>query len=224
MTIHPTEQELHDFIDDELAAAAALHVGRHAAGCATCRASIDELRRLRQRLAHLPRDIAPPAGTLRHIHDLITADQVAGSPAFIRPLRRRRAGLAAAAIALMALSSAITAALVLRYGPSRGVVRDDVSRSEYAVQLTALGIMETSYIDAITELERVLQEQQHVLAPETVRLVRANLDVIDRALEEARAALRDDPANVMLVDLLRAGYERKLDVLRSASTYAATRL
>ena len=48
-----------------------------------------------------------------------------------------------------------------------------------------------------------------------------NLEIVNNALAEARNALHADPANAALVELLRANYERKLDVLRSASSYAS---
>jgi hypothetical protein len=80
--------------------------------------------------------------------------------------------------------------------------------------------MERSYEDAISEVQQALRGQQSGLSPETLRVLQANLDIIDRALGEARAALRADPGNDALSALVRSGYERKLDVLRSASTHS----
>jgi hypothetical protein len=225
MSIHPTDQELHEYLDGELDAARDAAVAHHVEQCETCRAAWFRLRQLRQRLAALPREIEPPADSLRHIRQAIVA---AGDPVPL-PMRApaprwRATTLAAAALLLIALSSALTAVLVLRYGPARGVVREDSAVAGPAAELVALTAMEGSYTKSIAELERALKEYEHALAPETVRLIRTNLAVVDRALAEARDALRADPANEALVDLLRANYERKLDVLRTASSYAATRL
>ena len=83
--------------------------------------------------------------------------------------------------------------------------------------------MERSYEDAIADLQRALDDQQSGLAPETLRILQANLDIIDRALSESRAALHADPGNDALTEMLRSGYERKLDVLRSVSSHARAR-
>jgi hypothetical protein len=224
MNTHPNEQELHDYLDGELDAARDGAVARHLEQCESCRATWLRLRQLRQRLAALPREIEPPADALRHIHQAIVAEPQARVVAQPHPPRWRPATLAAAALLLIALSSALTAVIVLRYAPARGVVRGDGDPSRAAGELVALNAMEGSYNKSIAELERALKEYEHGLAPETVRLIRTNLAIVDRALTEARAALHADPANEALVELLRASYERKLDVLRSASSYAATRL
>jgi hypothetical protein len=47
--------------------------------------------------------------------------------------------------------------------------------------------------------------------------VEASLRVIDDAIDEARHALAADPANLDLLDLLAASYERKLELLRRAN-------
>jgi hypothetical protein len=83
--------------------------------------------------------------------------------------------------------------------------------------------MERSYEDAIAEVQRALSEQPSGLTAETLRILQANIDIIDRALGEARAALHADPANDALAEMLRSGYERKLDVLRSASSHTRAR-
>ena len=224
MNTHPNEQELHDYLDGELDAARDGAVARHLEQCESCRATWLRLRQLRQRLAALPREIEPPADALRHIHEAIVADPPARVVAQPHTPRWRPATLAAAAVLLIALSSVVTAVIVLRYGPAPGVVRTDGETLPAAAELVALNAMEGSYHKSIAELERALKEYEHGLAPETVRLIRTNLAIVDRALAEARAALHADPANEALVELLRASYERKLDVLRSASSYAATRL
>ena len=227
MNTHPTEQDLYDYTDGTLEAARAPLVARHLEQCDTCRLAAVRQRALLQQISALPREIAPPPAVLREIQRALRADGAAVAPVPARRVRARDwsvARLAAAAVLLVALSSAVTALLVLRYAAPAGVVREDVSAPAPAGAVVALNALEDSYMNSIAELERALREYEHVLAPETVRLIRTNLDVVDRALADARAALREDPADATLVDLLRANYERKRDVLRSASSYAATRL
>jgi hypothetical protein len=226
MNTHPSDSELHDYLDGDLDPARDAAVARHVEQCDSCRAVWLRQRQLRHRLAALPREMEPPADALRNIHRALAAGDRSTAPVTeIRGVRRwRPRTLAAAAVLLVALSSALTALLVLRYAPPRGVVLDEGSIAPPAAELVALNAMEGSYNKSIVELERALKEYEHALAPETVRLIRTNLEIVDRALTEARVALHADPANAALVELLRANYERKLDVLRSASSYAATRL
>ena len=80
-----------------------------------------------------------------------------------------------------------------------------------------LNAVEQRYRAAASELETLLAAQRDSLTPETIRLVEDNLRVIDAALGEARAALREDPANPALTDLVRSAYEKKIDLLRHAT-------
>jgi len=59
--------------------------------------------------------------------------------------------------------------------------------------------------------------QRSSLSPETIRTVDHSLAVVDSAIKEARSALLADPNNQVLVDLLSATYQRKLDLLRRTS-------
>lgn len=60
MTPHPTEAALHDFADGALPPAQAAGVRRHLAECGECRARVERIRALAERLAGLPRLGEPP--------------------------------------------------------------------------------------------------------------------------------------------------------------------
>jgi CHASE3 domain sensor protein len=76
---------------------------------------------------------------------------------------------------------------------------------------------EAEYQRAIDELRLAVDTQKSQLNPETVRTVEHSLAVVDSAIREARAALLADPNNQMLVDLISASYQRKLELLRRTS-------
>lgn len=76
---------------------------------------------------------------------------------------------------------------------------------------------ETEYTRTIDELKLAVDTQRSRLSPETIRTVDHSLAVVDSAIAEARTALLADPNNRMLVDLLSASYQRKLDLLRRTS-------
>jgi hypothetical protein len=231
MPDHIDDTTLNALLDDELAAAERPGAHAHLESCAACAAELAALRSLRQQLAALPRDLAPARDLLQGIHARMDAAAVvplraavAGEsvPRGARPrLVHRTIGgslreLAAAAAVLIVLSSAVTAILLERLpAPS---AQPEVAR---ASEPPGSGV-ESRFVSATRELERVLDTQRAGLSPETVRILEDNLLIIDTALAEARAALRADPGNAALSEILMATYEKKLDLLRRAATSVTT--
>jgi len=75
---------------------------------------------------------------------------------------------------------------------------------------------------ATVELTRILATQRDRLSPETVALLERNLQVIDRAIAESRAALARDSgaANTELRELVAAAARQKVELLRWAARLA----
>jgi hypothetical protein len=215
MTGHLDERQLNDCVDDSLDAREQDSALAHLASCRTCSDAVERLRLLRADLADLPRSIQPPAHVLMGVRA-----GLAGT--VVRPAHRtwymRPRFLAAAAILLVAISSATTALLIGQTADT-GPASPTPSLGGAPSSLVAVHALERSYEEEVAELQRALRGQQSALSPETLRVLQANIDIIDRALSEARAALRADPGNDALTDLVRSGYERKLDVLRSVSSH-----
>lgn len=225
---------LNDFADGRLDRETTSDVVAHLASCPACSDQLEQLERLVSSAGQLPRSVLPPDDLwvdLRKALDarkdavLPTATETTGRrPALAeRPHLSRRfiAGLAAAAVVLIALSSGITA-LVMRQGPS-GVARDShnealpLATPSAAVLPASFRQTEDEYNRTIQDLKDAVDTQRGRLSPETIRTVDHSLAVVDSAIAEARAALLADPNNQMLVDLLSASYQRKLDLLRRAS-------
>ena len=74
---------------------------------------------------------------------------------------------------------------------------------------------------AVAELEDALARNESRLDTATVRVVRQNLAVIDRAIAEARAALQNDPANTYLNLHLADTMRRKVELLRRINALVA---
>jgi hypothetical protein len=75
---------------------------------------------------------------------------------------------------------------------------------------------------AVDDLEQILRDERDRLDPRTVLIIERNLKAIDAAINEARMALNDDPANPYLNSHLADARRRKLDLLRTATTLAST--
>jgi hypothetical protein len=182
----------------------------HIAGCADCAADLEAARALAGPLAALPRSIEPP-------RDLWPAIAARTAPPSVSAPKHRPLLAIAAALALVAGSSAVTM-LVMR---DRGPEPAPVAGTAPAVPEAPAGPrFEARYVAETRELSDLLERQRDLLAPETVAALERNLAIIDSAIADSRAALAADPSNGELELLLRAGYEQKVALLEQAARLA----
>ena len=213
---HIDLDRLSDWVDGRISGSNAREIERHVAECGSCARQRERLIDLIAEARALPATIDPPAELWNAVRVRI-ATPVA-TP--VKPLgATRRWQLAAAAVLLVALSSGLTALFLRRpsvFVTSREAV---VTRGSSAtpIQPAMARALATDYEATIRQLRENLDERRHQLDPATIAKVEASLRVVDSAIAEARSALAADPANLTLVDLLAASYERKLELLRRAS-------
>jgi anti-sigma factor RsiW len=150
-----------------------------------------------------------------------------------RPARRfsfSAPQLAAAAVLIMALSGAAAVWLLSGSEQSGGAVaagtiiqsaggdassvRTVARPAESAIQAP---IESADYLEDVSSLERALAENRAQLDPATVEVIERSLEAIDRAIDDARAALDADPGNPYLHRQLDNTLRRKVDVLRRAT-------
>ena len=210
---------LGDYVTGELPEDARAPVAEHIAACAICAAEVESLTMILARAADLPRSIDPPAEAWANIRAAIERDEKAVGAQRVRSSAgfwRRPYVLAAAAIVLVLLSSGGTA-MYMRARAGDG----DPSRSgsmnaggATPASLAAFTIEENNYLRNVAVLQDLLDQQESLLAPETVAQLKASLRTIDEAILEARNALARDPANKMLIEMLSGTYRQKVDLLR----------
>ncbi len=133
--------------------------------------------------------------------------------------------LAMAASLLIAVASGLT--WLAARQPSSAVEAQPtvVAQSESTGEVEG-GIVNANFADAqfnaaVTDLEQILHDERDRLDPRTVLVIERNLKTIDLAIQEARMALNDDPANAYLNSHLADARRRKLDLLRHATTLAS---
>ena len=66
-------------------------------------------------------------------------------------------------------------------------------------------------------LQRVVTERKAQLDPATVAIIEKNLQIIDAAIAQSRAALAKDPASRLLSDQLTHALDKKVELLRTAA-------
>lgn len=203
---------LSEYVDGELANGERHALEAHLATCAECRATVEDLRKVVGRARALD-DRAPKTDLWPGVARRIGSGKVV-------EIRSRRFSfnvpqLIAASIALVLLSGggvwmALNQRTPVRFttGPSRP---DNERTVAYWTGRTDA---------AIADLQEDLQRNESRLDTATVRVVRENLALIDRAIGQARAALDADPGNAYLNLHLADTMRRKLELLRRINAIA----
>jgi hypothetical protein len=96
-----------------------------------------------------------------------------------------------------------------------------VPEEETGGQIVQANFADAQFNAAVSDLESILRENRDRLDPRTVLIIERNLKAIDAAIQEARTALNDDPANQYLNSHLADARRRKLDLLRHATTLSS---
>ena len=126
------------------------------------------------------------------------------------------AGLAAAALALIVVSSGITAYFMsgLEPGASPGMPGFTGIGEPVASTIEEFRPSEIGYAQAIDDLIRTLDERREDLDPETLTVIESNLRVLDAAIRRVRAAIEKYPEDSELATVLADNYRRKLEFLQ----------
>lgn len=226
MNDHWTDR-LSEYLDGELLTGERTALEEHLLGCADCRATLAELRRVVARAQAL--DDTPPAADLwPAIARGIGAGPVSAGTEVVdlaeRRARRRISftvpQLAAAGIALMLVSGGVVWKVLSPSATPVAVAPAPPAITPLPDGAPAAWSGDASYDLVIARLERLLAENRTALDTATVRVLEKNLEIIDRAIAEARAALVADPASAYLNHHLARTMRRKVDLLRQASALA----
>lgn len=203
---HWTER-LSAFLDGDLSPAEQGSCATHLEACAECRSVLADLKRVHTAVATLPGQL--PDGEL---WPGISRQIGVSRGRTLRRLTFSVPQVAAAAIILMALGASVTT-VVLRHGPSH----ENTAATGQNPEMIPVMALDAGVDPAVAQLQRVLEEGRDRLDSATVRVLEENLRIIDRAVEDARAAVARDPANPYLTNHLARTMRRKIDLLRWAA-------
>lgn len=205
---------LSEYLDGELEQRDRAALEMHLAGCEECRADLADLRAVVSRARSVP-DRAPSADLWPGVAARI-ATAAARRPALIR---RRFAftlpQLVAASLALVVASGGMV--WVARMGGSSTdfpTVLGEVRPANFG---------DAAFDEAVADLQETLDAGRGRLDPQTIRVLEANLDAIDRAIGQCREALLADPSSVYLNTYLAETRRRKLELLRRATALVDSR-
>lgn len=227
--MHLDETLLNDYVEGTLDAAGRGEVDQHLAGCAECRALVDDLRSIHATAATLdPRD--PPARAWVRVERAIKLEQEHQGEIDARLHGARGDGaregngprfvyaswLAAAAAILIAVGIGMhyrpaAPATPTTTAATTGSPSTDASPQAVEAELRAA---EEHYDKAIKGLEQITNAEKGTLDVQTAATLQKNLAVIDQAISESRAAVRAQPASQPAQDSLLESFKAKLALLQ----------
>jgi anti-sigma factor RsiW len=219
---------LSEYVDGDMSPDDRERFEAHLGECADCREVLDDVRAVVRRADAL--DDAQPRTDL---WPGIAARIGATAPARPAPQRTRvLRGVFARRVSVTVpqLLAAGLGAVVLAAGGmwmTRGVAPAEMAQTTGSDTVTPVSIIpaalsQTKYDLAVADLEGVLERERESLDPATVRIVEESLETVDRALEQARQALLNDPESDYLRRHLEETTRQKLDLLRRVTAFTSS--
>ena len=170
-----------------------------------------------RKAAALPREIEPPRDLWPEISAALEVQQPA-APSTARPPWMLAAAGLAAALVLVALSSATTWWMIDgRYQSSYTELLAALESDQSTFGATLLG---PEFMVTRNALLADLEQNLNRLSPRTRGTITKNLVEIHRSVEEINAALRSDPSNGSLQKLLFTTYQQELALLAEINRLA----
>jgi anti-sigma factor RsiW len=183
-------------------------VAAHLRECERCRQELAWLVELRGRLEKLPRQVAPARDLWQGIAPRLETTIVS-----LPQHRRFRPMMLAAAAVFLVLAVSAAALLLIRRNAAPG---SQVASDSAGLPSAPAGLPAPGSAAALAQLASEVQALERALPPETRALVAHNLELIDAAIRESRAALTANPSNPAIGRMLEARYGQRLLLLQQA--------
>lgn len=200
----------------------------HLDQCEDCRALAADLARIRQAASELP-PLAPPERVWLQVAGRLRQE---GRIRETAPAPRRghaRLWLAAAAALLIAAGASLYLVVPRLHVGARTVLAPSGSSATQASGNPApaqsvesvqneVDQAQMQFEHAIADLEKVTKANQKVLDPTTAATIDKNMNIIDQAIAENRAAVRSDPASAAARSTLFDALRQKVALLQDTIT------
>jgi tetratricopeptide (TPR) repeat protein len=214
---------LSEYIDNELTPGERTALETHLRTCRDCTVTLEELREVVERAGTLPS--RPPAADLWPGIETRLERSATVMPFQARAVTRRFSftvpQLVAAGLALMVMSGG--GVWILQHGGRATDLPPLAANTDPVDPVVPAALADPRYDEAIADLEQALDSGRGELDPKTIEVLEANLDAIDKAIDQSRRALAADPANVYLNNHLADTRQRKLALLRRAAALVGTK-
>jgi hypothetical protein len=203
------EAWLDDYVDGTLKEPDRRLLESHLAVCESCRTLADDLGKIKKAAGSLPR-LSPPAKVWQQIESTLRAQQPPASRFYFSLMSSPWAIAASAALLIGALG------LFLWWNRTEEPPADDpAALAGYVTE--ELQQAEKHYDNAISGLEQILdkENQDAPLDPEVMAVLNDNLDLIEQAIGESRAAALKDPGDETARESFLTALKQKLSLLQN---------
>jgi hypothetical protein len=213
---------IQELVDGTLGAIRASELEQHLDRCEACRALAADIRRVRDLAASLDHP-APPDGVWIQIAGRLRQEgRVQPAPPVARPRQSRFAMLGIAAALILAVGGSLVMLLPLaRNGapPAQqvsGAPGGAAPAAEEPVQSIEdhFRLAEQHMQTGIAKLEEAARANETVMDAQTAAMLKKNLETIDQAIAESRAALNSEPQSTIARDSLFNALRRKVAFLQ----------
>jgi len=227
MTCHEYDALLAGDLEGELSPEERRSADAHLLECGRCAALRAELLQIAAAARELPL-ISPSRDLWDGIAARIEAPVIALGPTTERGIgRRQRLWVVAAAAALVVATAGttyvITKATVeanqsqVARAESGATRRIDDSAGTTLVTNSQTSPADAAFDREVVQLRALLEQRRPDLDSATVALLERNLQIIDQAIAESRAALAKDPGSALLNRQLHNALGKRVQVLRTAA-------
>jgi Putative zinc-finger len=208
-----------DYVDGTLAQDEQAAVETHLAGCAACRAMAHDFRSIRSTAGSLERH-TPPAQAWSEIAAAVDRDR---SRSWVNPLSYVgpifRSGFAVAAALMLVVVGGASWVLWIQMRGTEPAHRTATTATPSDPELAQtveheLKLAEEHYQNAIAGLEKITRSESAALDPQVAAVLQKNLEVIDQAIGESRAALQTQPASDVAQESLFEALRNKVVLLQ----------
>ncbi len=219
MSCNDYRDAIAEFVDGSLDAAGRRALERHVEGCVDCRALVGDLKSIQAAAFTLQRH-DPPAHAWEAIRARVAAEPVPDARgrllAWPRTRMARGLWLAAAAAIIAATTVGIYPLLEKRrHQDAVAITTPATDNTDPIASIQAeFQAAEEHYDKAIRGLEQIAKTDSGDLDPQVAAVLQKNLQVIDRAIGESRAALKSQPASSDAQDSLFDAMRTKVAVLQ----------
>lgn len=212
-------QSIQELIDGTLGPIRRPEVELHLDQCDDCRALADDLRLIHDTAASLE-ELEPPDRVWLQIAGRLRQEgRVTAAPAATRRPRRSAALLAIAAALVLAVAASVF--VLTRYAGGQGGAGSTAQQAGNAppadpVEAVAaeFRLAEQHLQNAISKLEEATKTDDGIIDAQTAAELQKNLQVIDQAIAESRAALRQEPQSARARDSLFELLRQKVVLLQ----------
>jgi anti-sigma factor RsiW len=222
-------ESIQELIDGTIGAIRRAELERHLATCEECRALMTDMQAIRD-TADALEPLEPPAGVWLQIAGRLRQEGRGQAPPVPPATRAPRYAIFAIAASLVLAVGVAIAFLVTQYrAPNKPAPAPVVAQTpgnpsqDVAVESVEaeFRLAEQHYQNAIAKLEQAARLDQaasgrdaNTLDPQTAAMLQKNLQVIDQAIAESRAALQSEPLSASARDSLFDALKRKVALLQ----------